>query len=207
MAPRILVTNTGSCSVTIGVQLLSTVSAFLGLKYSQLIYMIFVPLSSVMACKVFRMVLLCDTTVDPLNTAEVHEMLQQGQEDVDLGDIDSSATLTPVSATCLSFVKSNLYLRFITAVIMRSYPYTLCYIIRTIRSLTPVLLSLLLSLYPTYVLYIQVIPLLSQCRLLSCCASLWMALEAKYFECDNSITRTCDQCLCLQALLSSCDMS
>ncbi|KAF7972777.1 hypothetical protein HWV62_42271 [Athelia sp. TMB] len=55
--------------------LLSAISAFLGLKYSQLFYMIFVPLSSAMACKVFRMVLLCDTTVEPLKTAEIHEML------------------------------------------------------------------------------------------------------------------------------------
>ena len=75
MIPRILSTDTGSCSVTIGVQLLSAISAFLGLKYSQLFYMIFVPLSSAMACKVFRMVLLCDTTVGPLKTAEIHEML------------------------------------------------------------------------------------------------------------------------------------
>lgn len=72
--------------VTIGVQLLSTVSAFLGLKYSQLIYMIFVPLSSVMACKVFRMLLLCDTVADPLSTAEIHEMFQQRRDSVDLGD-------------------------------------------------------------------------------------------------------------------------
>lgn len=82
----IIVTNTGSCSVTIGVQLLSTVSAFLGLKYSQLIYMIFVPLSSVMACKVFRMLLLCDTVADPLSTAEIHEMFLQRRDSVDLSD-------------------------------------------------------------------------------------------------------------------------
>lgn len=35
----------------------------------------YVVLSSAMACKAFRMVLLCDTIMDPLNTLEIREML------------------------------------------------------------------------------------------------------------------------------------
>ncbi|KZP04420.1 hypothetical protein FIBSPDRAFT_941013 [Athelia psychrophila] len=65
-----------SNSVTIGVQLCTTIAVFLGVHYSQLLYMSYIPLSSALACKVFRMVLLCDTTVDPLNTLEIHELFQ-----------------------------------------------------------------------------------------------------------------------------------
>ncbi|KZP21897.1 hypothetical protein FIBSPDRAFT_1043841, partial [Athelia psychrophila] len=62
--------------VIIGVQMCATVTVFLGLYYSQIIYMAYVSLASTLACKVFRMVMLCDTTEDPLNTLEIHEMLE-----------------------------------------------------------------------------------------------------------------------------------
>ncbi|KZP21463.1 hypothetical protein FIBSPDRAFT_1044185 [Athelia psychrophila] len=62
--------------VTIGVQLCSTILASLGLHYSHIVYMSYIPLSSTMACKVFRMLLLCDTTADPLNTVDIDGMLQ-----------------------------------------------------------------------------------------------------------------------------------
>lgn len=66
----------GSNSITIGVQLCTTITIFFGVHYSQLAYMSYIPLASALACKVFRMVLLCDTTVDLLNTFEIHELLQ-----------------------------------------------------------------------------------------------------------------------------------
>lgn len=70
-----------SISVTVGIQLASAITTFLGLRYSQLIYMGYVMLSSAMACKAFRMVLLCDTTMDPLNTLEIGEILEWEPED------------------------------------------------------------------------------------------------------------------------------
>ena len=64
------------CSVTIGVQLFCAILSFYGVRYTQVLYLTLMPLSGSMACKVFRMVLLCDTVEDPLNTAEIHEALQ-----------------------------------------------------------------------------------------------------------------------------------
>ncbi|KAF7979458.1 hypothetical protein HWV62_42267 [Athelia sp. TMB] len=62
-------------AVTIGVQLLCAILSFRGMRYTQVCYLALVPLSASMACKVFRMVLLCDTVEDPLDTAEVREAL------------------------------------------------------------------------------------------------------------------------------------
>lgn len=50
--------------MTIGFQLASAVHVFLGLPYAELVGMIYVALASALACKVFRMVLLCETVVD-----------------------------------------------------------------------------------------------------------------------------------------------
>ncbi|KZP20952.1 hypothetical protein FIBSPDRAFT_861101, partial [Athelia psychrophila] len=62
----------------VGVQIWSTVSVSLGLRYSQLAYITYIPFASTLACKVFRMVMLCDTIEDPLNTLEIHEMFEIG---------------------------------------------------------------------------------------------------------------------------------
>ncbi|KAF7972775.1 hypothetical protein HWV62_17040 [Athelia sp. TMB] len=71
----VFVAHTRGCSVTIGVQLLCAILSFRGMRYTQVCYLALVPLSASMACKVFRMVLLCDTVEDPLDTAEVREAL------------------------------------------------------------------------------------------------------------------------------------
>ncbi|KZP03407.1 hypothetical protein FIBSPDRAFT_1055308 [Athelia psychrophila] len=64
--------------VIIGVQMCATITVFLGLYYSQIIFLAYVALASTLACKVFRMVMLCDTIEDPLSTLEIHEMLEMG---------------------------------------------------------------------------------------------------------------------------------
>ncbi|KZP14027.1 hypothetical protein FIBSPDRAFT_868619 [Athelia psychrophila] len=64
--------------VIIGVQICATATVFIGLYCSQIIYLAYVSLSSMLACKVFRMVMLCDTIEDPLNTLEIHEMIEVG---------------------------------------------------------------------------------------------------------------------------------
>ncbi|KZP20911.1 hypothetical protein FIBSPDRAFT_861052 [Athelia psychrophila] len=64
--------------VIIGVQMCATITVFLGLYYSQIIFLAYVALASTLACKVFRMVMLCDTIEDPLNTLEIHEMIEVG---------------------------------------------------------------------------------------------------------------------------------
>ncbi|KZP20915.1 hypothetical protein FIBSPDRAFT_891518 [Athelia psychrophila] len=58
----------------------ATITVFLGLYYSQIIFLAYVALASTLACKVFRMVMLCDTIEDPLSTLEIHEMLEMGFE-------------------------------------------------------------------------------------------------------------------------------
>ena len=70
------VAHARGCSVTIGVQLLCAVLSFRGVRYTQVCYLALVPLSASMACKVFRMVLLCDTVEDPLDTVKVREALR-----------------------------------------------------------------------------------------------------------------------------------
>ncbi|KZP05362.1 hypothetical protein FIBSPDRAFT_877602, partial [Athelia psychrophila] len=62
----------------IGVQISSTVAVSLGLSYSQILYITYIPFASTLACKVFRMVMLCDTIEDPLSTLEIHEMFEVG---------------------------------------------------------------------------------------------------------------------------------
>ncbi|KZP20920.1 hypothetical protein FIBSPDRAFT_931945 [Athelia psychrophila] len=64
--------------VIIGVQICATITVFLGPYYSKVIYVAYTSLASTLACKVFRMVMLCDTTEDPLNTLEIHEMIEIG---------------------------------------------------------------------------------------------------------------------------------
>ncbi|KZP20910.1 hypothetical protein FIBSPDRAFT_931940 [Athelia psychrophila] len=59
-------------------QIWTTVAVFLGLPYSQIVFMTYVPFSSTLACKVFRMVMLCDTIENPLDTLDIHEMLEVG---------------------------------------------------------------------------------------------------------------------------------
>ncbi|KZP20939.1 hypothetical protein FIBSPDRAFT_931955 [Athelia psychrophila] len=62
----------------VGVQISSTVVVSLGLRYSQIFYITYIPFASTLACKVFRMVMLCDTIEDPLSTLEIHEMFEVG---------------------------------------------------------------------------------------------------------------------------------
>ncbi|KZP20898.1 hypothetical protein FIBSPDRAFT_891502 [Athelia psychrophila] len=57
-------------------QIWTTAAVFLGLPYSQMVFMTYIPFSSTLACKVFRMVMLCDTVEDPLSTLEIHEMFE-----------------------------------------------------------------------------------------------------------------------------------
>ncbi|KZP20932.1 hypothetical protein FIBSPDRAFT_1044500 [Athelia psychrophila] len=62
----------------IGVQIWTIVTVSLGLRYSEIAFRAYIPFASALACKVFRMVMLCDTTEDPLNTLEIHEMIEVG---------------------------------------------------------------------------------------------------------------------------------
>ncbi|KAF7980726.1 hypothetical protein HWV62_36733 [Athelia sp. TMB] len=68
-------------AVTISFQLLCAILAFNGVRYTQVLYLALMPLSASMACKVFRMVLLCDTIENPLNTAEIQEALHTDEDD------------------------------------------------------------------------------------------------------------------------------
>lgn len=57
--------------VTIGFQLASCITYVLSVPYSPLVGLIYIALSSSMACRVFRMVLLSKTVVDVLNTEDI----------------------------------------------------------------------------------------------------------------------------------------
>ncbi|KZP20644.1 hypothetical protein FIBSPDRAFT_1044688 [Athelia psychrophila] len=70
--------------VTIGFQLSATFTFFLGTRYAGLIGLSYIALSSCMACRVFRMVLLCDTVPDNLNTAIAESVLRSASVDNDL---------------------------------------------------------------------------------------------------------------------------
>lgn len=63
--------------VTISVQLTAAVTVFLGTPYSALIGIAYVALSSMLACRVFRMVLLCDKPDGgQLNTAAIESIFR-----------------------------------------------------------------------------------------------------------------------------------
>lgn len=62
--------------VTAGVQMTCTILVFFGSPYSIVSGLAYVALSSAMACRVFRMVLLCKRDIDPLNTADIDDIFR-----------------------------------------------------------------------------------------------------------------------------------
>jgi len=62
--------------VTIGFQLAAMMTYFLGTRFAELVGIMYLAVSSSMACRVFRMVLLCKTVIDAPNTAVVADFLR-----------------------------------------------------------------------------------------------------------------------------------
>lgn len=61
--------------VTIGFQLASSITYVLNVPCARLVGLIYIVLSSSMACRVFRMVLLSDTVADVPNTEDIARVM------------------------------------------------------------------------------------------------------------------------------------
>ncbi|KZP23253.1 hypothetical protein FIBSPDRAFT_853335 [Athelia psychrophila] len=70
--------------VTIGFQLSSTITYAMNTRYTELVGVSYIALSSSMACRVFRMVLLCNTAVDAPNTEDIARVLRFASEEEDI---------------------------------------------------------------------------------------------------------------------------